>query len=396
MTPIEAFRALVMADPTLQQALAEAYDPAVFRPLAIECAASAGIALDRAALEDATRNDPLGLGRLDGAPQSGSHWPPLAWLPTHVTPIGGDLAIDWAHFAGAPLADPFYEESLRRAACLPFNLAFRYRTMVGDFVASAEHGASLEPDGFIFHMSRCGSTLAAQMFAALPDTIAISEPPPLEAVVQFAGTRNDIDPEWRVEALRAMVSALGRRRSGGERRYVIKLDSWHILALPLFRRSFPQVPCVFLYRDPVEVLVSQMRMRGIQTMPQLMPPGIYGMQPHEFTGVPGEDVCARVLGLFCRAAADHLAEGGLAVAYSELPEAAAMRIADHFGLTLDARDRAAMAAAAGRDAKRPGEAFAQDSASKQQEAGEAIRAAAARHMAEPCARLSASSPPAAA
>lgn len=383
-----------MADSALQQELVEIYDPAAFVPLAVRRAAEAGIAIDEAELRDATRPDPAGVGRMFGAPQIGSQWPPLAWLPTWTTPIGGDLAIDWTHFAGMPFSDPFYEETLRRSASRPFNTMCRYRTMVGDFVASAEHESSLVPDGFIFHMSRCGSTLAAQMFAALPDTISISEPPPLDAIVQFAGTRNDIDPEWRVAALRAMVSALGRKRAGSERRYVLKLDSWHIMALPLFRRAFPEVPWIFLHRDPIEVLVSQMRIRGVQTMPQLMPPGIYGIQPQELAGVPGEEVCARVLGLLCRVAADHLSEGGLAVDYSELPGAAMTRIADHFGLALDAGDRAAMAEAAGRNSKRPGERFAQDSATKQREADEAIRAAAERHMAEPRARLSAASPPA--
>ena len=74
-----------------------------------------------------------------------------------------------------------------------------------------------------------------------------------------------------------MVAAFGRRRGGRERHYFIKLDSWHTLALPLFRRAFPSVPWVFLYRDPVEVLVSQMRQRGAQTVAEIIPPSFYGI-----------------------------------------------------------------------------------------------------------------------
>ncbi len=100
-----------------------------------------------------------------------------------------------------------------------------------------------------------------------------------------------------------MVAAFGRKRSGRERHYVVKLDCWHTLALPLFRRAFPDVPWVFLYRDPVEVLVSQMRQRGMQMVPQYLPPGFYGIADTDAT--MDEDYCARVLGVICRAALDH-------------------------------------------------------------------------------------------
>jgi hypothetical protein len=52
-----------------------------------------------------------------------------------------------------------------------------------------------------------------------------------------------------------MVAALGQARAG-ETRLFLKLDCWHMRDLPLFRRAFPNTPWVFLYRDPVEVLVS--------------------------------------------------------------------------------------------------------------------------------------------
>jgi hypothetical protein len=390
---LDAFRALVMADAPLAQALAEPETLDDFIPLAIARAAEAGIALDEAELRAAARPDPLGLDRLSGAPLTGTRWPPSAWLPGYVVSLGGELAIDWIHFAGERFTGPFFEEALRRAGARPFNALFRYRMTAADFVANAEPEGSLAPGGLVFHMSRCGSTLATQMLAVLPDMVALSEPAPLDALVLFAATRNELDAGWRVAAVRAMVAALGRRRSGEERRYVLKLDTWHILALPLFRRAFPAVPWAFLHRDPVEVMVSQMRMRGIQTMPELMPPGLYGLQPHQVAGQPEEEVCAYVLGMFCRAAADNLADGGIAIAYPDVAEAVTTRLAPHFGFDLDAAEQAAMAAATRRDAKQPDRTFTADATAKQREASDALRAAAARHMAEPCARLSAASSP---
>ena len=80
-----------------------------------------------------------------------------------------------------------------------------------------------------------------------------------------------------------MVSALAQPRRG-EQALFVKLDSWHTLALPLFRRAFPSVPWVFLYRDPVEVPVSQLEAAGIQTDPTLQVAHVLGtdtpFEPH--------------------------------------------------------------------------------------------------------------------
>jgi len=58
----------------------------------------------------------------------------------------------------------------------------------------------------------------------------------------------------------------------------VKLDSWHTIALPLFRRAFPAVPWVFLYATPVEVMVSQLRMPGLQMLPEGIGPQLYGIE----------------------------------------------------------------------------------------------------------------------
>jgi hypothetical protein len=74
--------------------------------------------------------------------------------------------------------------------------------------------------------------------------------------------------------------------------------------------------------------------------------------------------------------------GGLMIDYRELPEAVTSRIMPHFGIAAGAAERAAMAAAAARDAKAPAREFAADGAAKQREASEAVRQAAERHLDE--------------
>jgi hypothetical protein len=260
---------------------------------------------------------------------------------------------------------------------------FRYRTGLDDLIRRSAELDGLGPDGFIFHMSRCGSTLAAQMLAALSDSVVISEAAPLDAVVQLCRGLPDTDA---VAALRAIVAALGRKRGGHERRLFVKLDPWHALALPLFRRAFPHVPWVFLYREPVEVLVSQMRRRGVQMVRQYFPPRFFGVADATLTA--DEDYCARVLAAICQAAIDHHGlGGGLLLDYCELPAAVFTSLLPHFGVSCDETERETMRGVARRDAKSPITQFTADAAAKRREATEKVRGAADRRLASIYRRL---------
>jgi hypothetical protein len=360
--PLERFRAAVMADPRLQLELSRSYDPAAFVELALARAGECGIVLDAGALRAELRPDPLGLSRW-AVRALAERWPEGDWLPVHLG-VQGAPYVDWAHFGGAPLTDPFFEGAVLRALAQPFNQAFRQRMSVDRFVAEAAGREAHTPRGLIFHMSRCGSTLVSQMLAALPRSTVVSEAPAIDDALQLQSAPGLSQPYAGL--LPALASALGRPRLGEPRDLFIKLDSWHAMALPRFRRAFPSTPWVFLYRDPLEVMVSQQRQAGLQAVPGVLAAHIVGF---ESEGMAGDDYCARVLSRACEAAADQCgADGGLLVNYDELPDAVLTRILPHFGVAFDAADRAAMLAAAGRDAKAPDAAFRPDGEAKRREA----------------------------
>ena len=157
-------------------------------------------------------------------------------------------------------------------------------------------------------MSRCGSTLVSQMLAALPSNIVVSEASPIDTVVQAGRWRPDLSEDRQALWLNSIIGALGQKRSGNEQRYFVKLDCWHTLALPLFRRAFPAVPWVFLYRDPVEVLVSQLRIPGTQMIPGSVGPDLYGLERSYGPGT-AEDYYAQVLAKVTEPAVAHYAAG---------------------------------------------------------------------------------------
>jgi hypothetical protein len=305
---------------------------------------------------------------------SGAEGPPgLGWLPARVRDSGGGLMLDWVHFGARRLTEPFYEDSVARArGDDPGPLV---STPLADLTTWTNLPPHLEPTGLIFHMSRCGSTLASQMLAACGANIVVSEASPIDAAVRLEAG-DDAD---RVRLLRAMVAALGQVRNVGETRYFLKLDSWHACALPLFRAAFPDTPWAFVYREPAAVMVSHVRRTGMQMVSDLVPPGFYELDPGGQTW--GEDYFAQVLGAICAAVVrEYPAGGGLLLNYDELPDALWTRLLPHFGVTPPAAELAAMAAAARFDAKSPGELFRPDAGAKRQAATASIVVAVERRL----------------
>lgn len=377
----------VLADSGAMARLGAIYDPERFAAEAQALAAEFGVPLDAVDLQAAIRPDPAGIGRWEPAPRTTTTWPEGAWLPTRSVPASDGPAFDWAWFGEAPLSHPFYEDSVRRQAGRPLNLLLHTRTRHAALIAGAEGADSLPIAGLILHMSRCGSTLLAQMLAAAPGTVVVSEPEPFDAVLQWA-RQPGVERGEAIATLRAIAAALGRRRAPDARRVVFKLDAWHTLSLPLLREAFPGVPWLYLYRNPTEVLASQLREPGIHVVPGRLAPPVLALPDGD--RFEREEFCARVLAAVGEAILTHWrVGGGLLVNYEQLPDAGWSQVAAHFGLAGEPHLRAAMSRATKRDSKRPGAVFAPDSAAKLEAASAAVRRAVERYLAPIHCRLDA-------
>lgn len=69
---------------------------------------------------------------------------------------------------------------------------------------------------------------------------------------------------------------LWTKRNAEECRLFIKLDSWHIHFYEELRMIYPNTPFFLLFRNPHEVLLSQQKKRGMQSIPGLIEPEIFG------------------------------------------------------------------------------------------------------------------------
>ena len=310
------------------------------------------------------------------------------WVPIRMIWEGSEPALDWCYFGSIRFTDSFFEQTIGRVLRDPFPSLFRHHTRmdVAGELCGADPG--ILPSGFILHMSRCGSTLITQVLASLSSHIVISEAPILDDVLRAHYAHPEVSRDTYATWLRWIASALGRRRFPEEARFFVKLDCWHTCELPLLRQAFPGVPWIFVYRDPVEVMVSQLKEPARFTVPGYLDPRTIGLDPERLHGIPRHEYCARVLAAILEKAAQHAAEANdVLVEYRELPDAIWTKIGRMFSVNFTQEELATMRSAAKLDAKSPYFEFEPDSQRKQREASAPVREACRQWLDEPYARL---------
>ncbi len=310
------------------------------------------------------------------------------WSPIriHEAP-GGEPQVDWMRAPPEVTRKPFFADGVQDAMQHPFHQAFRRQSSLDDLIGWARVSPGLQPSGIVFHVSRCGSTLVSQAFAALEDHVVLSEPPPLDDLLRADRRLPSLAPDRATDAVRAFASAWAQPAAPAHgtppRHLVIKCDCWSTAHAARIADAWPDAPWLFLYRDPVEVLVSQLQQRGAY----LIPGGPLGVDP---AGIPFDEAlrmgpeayCARTLGAIYEAMLREFRPGRtLLLHYRQLPAAIADTIAPHFGMQPDASARERMRAACGVHAKNPLQPFEPDAERKRRAAPQRLHALAEQWIA---------------
>jgi len=286
------------------------------------------------------------------------------WTPIYSYLAGGQLMLDWCYTGERRFTEPFFGDTVDQVNRDLAALLFRHQTTIEEASRRERRSPGMPPAGFIFHLSRCGSTLVSRMLAVLPENRVLSEPTALNTVMRAALLDESIPRATLLDWLRTVVSLLGRPLDG-ETRYCIKLDCWHTLALPLIVEAFPHTPWIFLYRNPAEVLVSQARAPGAWTVPSALEPEVFGVNRAGAIAMPRHEYLARALSRICDAALRHRDRGrGLLVNYDELPDFVTGRLPVHFGMSLTPVELERMRIASTADAKTPQMRFSDDRQAK--------------------------------
>lgn len=218
------------------------------------------------------------------------------WLPTHLIHKKGEWLTRWIYLNGQPFNDPFFSDSIAKCKAHPCNLVqSNHLSSLKEMIDVSENLEFIAPTAFIFHVSRCGSTLLTQLLSTDERHIVISEAPLIDDVLNLNKKQPDIPQSDFDAALQAVIKFLGRKRTGLEEQLFIKLDSWHIFMHPIFRRLYPNTPFILLYRSPEEVYYSHQKQRGIQAVPGMIDPTIFGLSEDEMNGINIDFYLGKVL-----------------------------------------------------------------------------------------------------
>lgn len=251
----------------------------------------------------------------------------VGWLPGKILWKAGEPTVVWRQLDPGEIREPYFDETLKASLSDAEIEGKSYHTPIAMLREVAEAPATEPvaipaPAGFLFHWSRSGARMVAQMLAADYSHLVLNEFQPIDALLRCQLWDARATPEWRQEQLRWLILATARAMPHRSRLFV-RFENWQILQLPVVQAAFPLVPWAFLYREPMEVLASHEHRCGSLFVPGELEPELFGWELRDIMRRPFAVHWAKVLAALGEAALAGLPAGhGYLLNHSELPEAA--------------------------------------------------------------------------
>lgn len=201
------------------------------------------------------------------------------WVPWKLTK---EFDCRWLNTGKLPFTAPFFDDTI--SACRRLELNRSAYTSISSLEMLNGWGEQLKgpsPSAIIFHVSRCGSTLLSQLLSRSSDNLVLSEVPFLDELLRLPFKANEIKSETVSKYFYAALKFYAQPRLEKYSHLFIKSDSWHLHFYEQLRKLFPSTKFILLYRDPQEVLLSQQRQRGLQSVPGLLEYQIFKFNKEE-------------------------------------------------------------------------------------------------------------------
>lgn len=205
------------------------------------------------------------------------------WIPRRFSqPTPEVLDCEWLFLNDKRFEEPFFDQTISRCMSHAYNSSY-YKVITGmeDMVAGAAEMNSIAPCAFIFHTSRCGSTLMTQLLSLFPQNIVVPEHAALDQLLRLP-MQGFIDQHHQQETwVKACISLLGQIRFRDENKFIIKLDCWHFAFFDQIAAWYPETPKIILYREPMASIASHLKHPGMQAVPDLLEPELFGLNSAE-------------------------------------------------------------------------------------------------------------------
>lgn len=265
-------------------------------------------------------------------------------------------------------SEPFFNETITRLRSTRLNqhqyTSVSHINMLPGW--AAQTGPGKKPSAIIFHISRCGSTLFSQLLALQQQYMVLSEVPFFDELLRLPFKDASIDKEQASVLFDAALQLYINSSYKVPTHVFIKADSWHLHFYEQLRTLYPGVPFILLYRNPLEVLQSQQRRRGMQSVPGIIEPAVFGLSTAQASSTDLDQYMGHILNSYFE---QMIAIAGkdpnsVLINYNEGALAGMQKIVAATGIPFDDGYKTAVEERAGYHAKYPGQVFAEENTDK--------------------------------
>jgi len=254
--------------------------------------------------------------------------------------------LDWSRYKKDPSSLPMFRLLVKRSCKNDDIYTYDLKKIVELAIAMDKNDSNstvhvMKPNGFVFHESRCGSTLVANALTVM-DPIehrVYSESGPPMSASKACGKIGKSGKSCQL--LRDVVYMMGRTGDPNEQRMFFKIQSSGTNYIDVMKATFPDIPWIFVYREPVQIMMSHLK-RKTERSNCVRHMAHYAMPKKtlEFLATIGRDVgglssvekCALHLSNLCNAAilAINRSEGmGKAINYENIVDKLITNIIPH-------------------------------------------------------------------
>jgi len=274
--------------------------------------------------------------------QNSGLWPSPHYLPLDYVRCGKHLLIHCIRGPADKPGDAFISDTERRQQQCGEN----HILLPLERFANAKHNATI--CGLLFHSGRCGSTLLCNMLDTLSDCFVVRESEIINALLND----KSISTGEKTQLLYMVLALYSRYASRLGCQCVIKFTSHCALHIAYLLNSLPDIPWIYLYRDPAATIAS---------FTQKPPPWLSSNYIARILSLSNEHVpesAADQTALMLYRSFQHIAEQYASSKISKvfsynklLTSPAAEAVSHHFGFHVTPEEAAAMAECLTVDAK---------------------------------------------
>ena len=184
---------------------------------------------------------------------------PKFWTPIALDGVADDphvtlCQLNWDLYHEAPYKYPMFKDLTTMSKCKGSNLQTRLLSELWrEYEQNADGYNHVQPTAFVFHESRVGSTLVANTFGSSKEALVFSESgPPVTCLLRC----RTCTAEQNKDRFRKLILLMGA--SPVHKYLFFKFQSISTTEMKKALGYFPSVPWAFIFRQPVQTIMSHL------------------------------------------------------------------------------------------------------------------------------------------